>query len=281
VSSAYSTTLAASGGTSPYIWTLASGSSLPSGLALSSSGVLSGSGVASGLYTFSVDVTDSSSPAASAVQPLELYVVGQYSSSNWSGYQANGGPFTAVSGTFTVPSVGSSSGTTYTAIWAGIDGSGNSDLIQAGVQVEYQPGSGMSVTPWWEILPASETPISSVSVAVGDDVTVAITQLSGSTWTIELVDDTNGQSFTTTQSYSGPGATAEWVVERPQVNGTYSTLGDYSPNVAFTSTGYSGTATSFDDLYMDDSGTIVSTPSPIDGRGFNVAYGDTAPAYPA
>ena len=277
----YSADLVASGGTSPYVWSLASGSSLPSGLTLSSSGVLSGYGVASGLYTFSVEVSDSSSPVATAVQPLELYVVGQYSSANWSGYEANGGPFTAVSGTFVVPSVGSSSGTTYTAIWAGIDGSGNSYLIQAGIQVEYQPGSGMSVIPWWEILPASETPITSMSVAVGDTVTVSIAEISSGSWSIGVADDTNGESFTTTQSYSGPGATAEWVVEQPQVNGSYSTLGDYSPDVAFTNLGYTGTPTSFDDLYMSDSGTVVSTPSPIDGKGFNVAYGATAPGYPA
>ena len=63
------------------------------------------------------------------------------------------------------------------------------------------------------------------------------------------------------------------------MNGSYSTLGDYSPDVTFTNLGYTGTPTSFDDLYMSDSGTVISTPSPIDGKGFNVAYGATAPGY--
>ncbi|HEV2401092.1 MAG TPA: Ig-like domain-containing protein [Candidatus Sulfotelmatobacter sp.] len=62
-SAAYQYTLATSGGTGPYSWSLASGSSLPSGLSLSSTGTISGtlaSSVATGNYTFTVQVTDSS-----------------------------------------------------------------------------------------------------------------------------------------------------------------------------------------------------------------------------
>ena len=78
VGSAYSATLAASGGTTPYSWSLASGS-LPAGLSLSSGGVISGTPTASGTSSFTVQVTDSSgltgtkalsiAVAASAVAP--------------------------------------------------------------------------------------------------------------------------------------------------------------------------------------------------------------------
>ena len=54
---AYSQTLAASGGVTPYTWSLASGT-LPAGLTLSSAGVLSGTPTTAGTSTFTVRVTD-------------------------------------------------------------------------------------------------------------------------------------------------------------------------------------------------------------------------------
>src|SRR6185369_9410296 len=61
VSTAYSTSLAASGGTTPYAWSIVSGSgSLPAGLTLSSAGVVSGTPTAAGTSNFTVKVTDSS-----------------------------------------------------------------------------------------------------------------------------------------------------------------------------------------------------------------------------
>ncbi len=56
----YSTTLAATGGTGSYTWSVASGSTLPSWLSLNSStGVLSGTPTTNATATFAVTVTDS------------------------------------------------------------------------------------------------------------------------------------------------------------------------------------------------------------------------------
>src|SRR5215469_8494720 len=71
---AYSQTLTASGGTSPYAWTLVSGTNLPAGLTLSSSGVISGTPTGSGTTNFTVMVTDSSSPAQTAQATLSITV---------------------------------------------------------------------------------------------------------------------------------------------------------------------------------------------------------------
>ena len=65
VGDSYSQTLTATGGTSPYTWSVSVGS-LPSGLTLSpSSGAISGSLTAGGTFNFTVTVTDSASVTAS------------------------------------------------------------------------------------------------------------------------------------------------------------------------------------------------------------------------
>ena len=63
VGTAYNVTLVASGGTTPYTWSVSAGS-LPAGMSLSSAGVLSGVPTASGSFTFTAKVTDSSTPTA-------------------------------------------------------------------------------------------------------------------------------------------------------------------------------------------------------------------------
>jgi len=161
--------------------------------------------------------------------------VNKYTSSNWSGWALEGGPFTDAEGTFNVPSLYASAGTSDTAEWVGIDGFSNSALIQAGVSEEYDPSVGLvRIWAWWEELPAPSVPIAGMVVAPGDRVTVQVFEISGSVWGINIIDTTTGQRFGTQQVvYAGPGASAEWIVEAPTVSGALATLGDYSPDVTF------------------------------------------------
>ncbi|HUB66305.1 MAG TPA: putative Ig domain-containing protein [Candidatus Methylacidiphilales bacterium] len=62
---AYNQTLTASGGTTPYTWSIASGS-LPAGLSLSSTGVISGTPTTAGTANFTVQVTDSDGLSSTA-----------------------------------------------------------------------------------------------------------------------------------------------------------------------------------------------------------------------
>jgi hypothetical protein len=77
----YSASLAATGGTAPYSWSLASGT-LPSGIALQSSGLLSGTTSKTGLFTITVQAIDSSTPNKTANQSLNLTVNGSVSNGN-------------------------------------------------------------------------------------------------------------------------------------------------------------------------------------------------------
>jgi len=71
---AYSQSLAATGGSAPYHWSVTSGT-LPVGLALNaSSGLISGTPAAAGTSSFTVQVTDTSSPAKTASKSLGIAV---------------------------------------------------------------------------------------------------------------------------------------------------------------------------------------------------------------
>jgi len=246
-----------------------------------------------------------------------------WASSNWSGY-AETGTFSTITGNWTVPAVtagaagasggrfGRNPGTTswYSATWLGIDGYNNSDLIQTGTEQDYYSGSA-HYTAWWEILPASETVISE-PVAAGDQMTATITKTSAtvsvrvgrrgqtteSLWQVTVGDTTQGWTFTTTQAYTGPGTSAEWIVEAPSVNGRTAALADYAFPAAAAGAGDfhgAGVATGIGQpmvpaalSYANDAGVMVqnnaqvSTPGQPDGpqTAFNSLYGPTAPGPP-
>lgn len=73
VSTAYSTTLAASGGTPPYTWSETG--PLPPGLSLSSAGVISGTPTTAGTYPFTATVTDNVTATASVSLSIAITAV--------------------------------------------------------------------------------------------------------------------------------------------------------------------------------------------------------------
>jgi large repetitive protein len=74
VSTAYSATVVASGGTQPYTWTVTSGT-LPAGLAINSTtGTISGTPTATGTSDFTVTATDSENPTVKASAALSIVI---------------------------------------------------------------------------------------------------------------------------------------------------------------------------------------------------------------
>jgi len=71
IGQAYRAPLNASGGTPPYVWSVSSGA-LPAGLTLSSAGVISGTPTVSGSSSFTIQVKDSSVPAAESARSFML-----------------------------------------------------------------------------------------------------------------------------------------------------------------------------------------------------------------
>jgi Peptidase A4 family len=214
--------------------------------------------------------------------------VGNYgwSASNWSGYAISGstGAYHAITGQWTVTSVAATSRATYSSSWIGIDGFNNSNLIQTGTEADYYSGSA-HYDAWWEILPAAETVIPSITVRPGDHMSASITKGSGSTWTITIEDTSNGESFTTNQSYSGPQTSAEWIQEAPEVNGRIAKLAHYG-QITFdpgTVNGANPGLTAADSGIMVQNGVQVSTPSNPDSDtdGFNAKYGSSQPSPPS
>jgi Peptidase A4 family len=172
--------------------------------------------------------------------------------------------------------------------WVGIDGFSNSDLIQAGVgESMVGPYDNQTCTTghyyiwaWWEVLPASMSPIS-MTVQAGDSVTVDISQIGTGNWDIKITDNTENETFNQDETYSAPLSSAEWVVEAPfdhYVCSGYCAPDPYSPAVPFTAIGYTGATSAAYDIVMtqDISGTEVnlSTPNRLSAwpSGFSISY---------
>jgi hypothetical protein len=234
-------------------------------------------------------------------RPTSALVTNSSASPNWSGYALSSGPFFSVSGEWTVPTVFGDAGD-HSSIWIGIDGRDNDSLIQVGTAQNYSSGflgTGLGGGPeyyaWWEVLPDSEEQFPN-PVSPGDHM-IAVVSLRGEpapgspmTWLIFLMNQTQHWTATRTVTYSGPLASAEWIVEAPQAclidhHFCSNALADYGSatfDVFDTVNSLSPGLTPSSSIVLVQGGNNVSTPSDPDGDkdGFTVAFGSQKPLPP-
>jgi uncharacterized protein (TIGR03437 family) len=96
---AYSQTLTATGGSTPYTWSVTSGA-LPGGLTLSAGGTISGTPTTAGTYSFTVQVRDSASATATKAFTLAVVAAGSsiittVAGTGSTGFSGDGGPATS------------------------------------------------------------------------------------------------------------------------------------------------------------------------------------------
>ncbi len=209
---------------------------------------------------------------------------------NWSGYEATGGTYSGVSGSWTVPHVsGGSSGAD--ATWVGIGGVQSRDLIQAGTEATVMRDGQVHYDAWIEMLPRAAQTVN-LPVNPGDVVTASIARQDGNQWQISLKNTTNGQSFQQTVTYDSSASSAEWIEEAP------TSFHGIVPLDGFGSVQFSAAAAVKNGQSMNAaqaggqpitminrSGQPLATPSALgtDGGSFTVsraAAGSTQPAAP-
>jgi hypothetical protein len=205
-------------------------------------------------------------------------------SSNWFGYnqgtlEQGSKLFNSIGGQWTVPTV-----TQHTAgqaeassDWIGIGGgcidagctATDSTLIQTGTEQDVSATGQTTYDAWYELVPAPELQITSLTVHPGDRMSASISEVvSGSNaWTITIKDLTTGQSYSTTVPYSSTHATAEWIEETPLEIGTnagFAALPNLS-NPAFgsaTTNGKPAGLKASEELdLIDSNGNVIGTPS--------------------
>ena len=164
-------------------------------------------------------------PQAQAT-PVPAQLTSNATSHNWSGYVATQGTFSGVTGTWTVPQPSSTTATTGVgATWVGIGGVTSQDLIQAGTQ-DVTSGGQHEFQTWIELLPQASQQVP-LAVAPGNSITVSITESApgSGTWSIDMKNNTTGETYQTSVQYSSSQSSAEWIEEAPaDVSGNATTI---------------------------------------------------------
>lgn len=218
--------------------------------------------------------TPGRAPTPPAIRPRQP---GQ--SSNWSGYEATGGKFTGVSGTWTVPRPNSTGRFSSGATWVGIGGVRSRDLIQAGTQETIVGPGQVRYNAWIELLPRASRTVP-LAVSPGDSVSVSITEKGDGHWAITIKNNTTSKSYETTVDYDSSLSSAEWIHEAPSARRRVLPLDDFG-TVQFTSgsaikDGKSVTlaeAGAKPITMVDLQGDVLAKPSSLtaDGSGFTIS----------
>lgn len=141
-------------------------------------------------------------------------------STNWGGFAVTGaaGSVSDVKGSWMVPSVSCAKrGSSYAALWIGIDGYSSSTVEQTGVLAHCNNGKA-TYSAWYEFYPANSVTISGFSVSPGQTIAAEVSySTSTGLFTTTITNVNTGSTFSTSSSVSGAQrSSAEWITERPE-----------------------------------------------------------------
>jgi hypothetical protein len=240
--------------------------------------------------------TGTTQPAApryhAPMRGLVDYKNGTVTTGNWSGYAVTGTGFTRAVGSWTVPALMCTSGTEYAVFWVGIDGYSDETVEQTGTEGVCS-GTTATYSAWYEYCCSEPIiTITGMTVKPGDKMLAAIIYNTGtSEFTVEIKDDTTGQTFSKTKSFpSAQRTSAEFIAEAPSEGDTILPLADYG-TVLFgkdntglggctaedsTASGVIGAfpAADIEQIIMEKKNVMESIPSSLssDGSSFSVTW---------
>jgi hypothetical protein len=220
---------------------------------------------------------------------------------NWSGYVDTNGAtrfasssFSAIAAEVVVPIAVEAFGVCsasadYASSWVGIDGVSADDVLQAGVEFDAACYDGVTATlysPWIEWYPSSEIRIGNLPIAPGDDYYVQVWNTSATQGYAYLVNENANEavtiSFTPPSGTKLVGNSAEWITERPDVNGAPATLTNYIAEPFWAAYGVTHNNRTFDPgssqaiLMFDNNDIEISYPTLLGDSAFLVQDANTA-----
>jgi hypothetical protein len=187
-------------------------------------------------------ISSSASPGSVTLTPIALRVPQQHhsavphirnrngTSSNWGGYASetslsspSKGAVNAVQGSWTIPTVqASSSSTTYSSFWVGIDGYSDGTVEQIGTEQDWT-SSGQQNYVWFEMYPHFAYSISGLPISPGDQFAAWVKYGGGSSFVLTISNLTQKVGYTVPSSYTrmknAQRSSAEWIVEAPYSGG--------------------------------------------------------------
>ncbi|HWG01037.1 MAG TPA: G1 family glutamic endopeptidase [Trebonia sp.] len=136
-------------------------------------------------------------------------------STNWSGYAADGGTYTSVSAKWKEPTGScSGSGTKYSSFWVGLDGYSSQSVEQTGTDTDCS-GGRPQYYGWYEMYPNPSYSFGH-SISAGDTINASVVYQGSNSYKLTLSDTTKGWSVNTTKTLSGaPRSSAEVIIEAP------------------------------------------------------------------
>ena len=224
-------------------------------------------------------------------------------SGNWSGYavpldtSGETDTFSAVQGTWTIPTVKGSTSATYSSAWVGIDGYTSGTVEQIGSEQDWT-GKAQSNYVWFEMYPNYAYEITGFPANPGNSITAKV-QYEGqksvrsgrrtvleNVFQLTITNNTLKVSYSVPTSYTTSGSvarsSADWIMEAPSSNeilplADFGTAGFSSCEAASLRSGGNlvpVTAWVLDPLTMIDTNGGASVPSSLssNGQAFSVTW---------